>query len=520
MLQPRRMAQVFRLFVVLVALASLLGQTTEALARKSAVTSRSNATKAAQRTRRVRQEVQRNGLRMSAVNKRFTARHRTDYSVKVPETKIRDQYKSGRCWAYAWTKTLQTMAMQKGSKPGKLSASFINYHALRMQAYGAINHASRTADRPQHHLYYLDGDMVGEGGYSHWANAIVKKYGMVPEEKMSSNTWDARESHLLQNKLHRIVAAAYRDIWRTPDNAKKKRQAISRKYKKQVDTLLKTMIGAPPRRFKVDGKSYTPQTFRKNFLKLADNDLEFVQLSHDPTRAWNRRYRESFYGKGIPENETCNVSMATIQKAVKKTLKKGVAVNVAVNVDWDNPHRVANRAHKSSKTNGILSLKALGYGKLVPTPKLTKRDRMEHSVSMSNHMMAITGYQSGRGNRQARWLIDNSHDAKHFRKGKWDMYNDYFKHYVEEVTVPKSALPKSVLKKLEAKPALDTIGGMNISPSKGGNRWTPTRKRALVEVVLREELSIAEAAKRYSLPPKRVQGWVDKAKKAMINSLR
>jgi bleomycin hydrolase len=517
------MAQVFRLFVTLVALASLLGGSTEALARRSSVTSRASASKAL-RTRKIHQQVQRDGLRTSAVNKPFTSRHRTNYSVRVPETPIRDQYKSGRCWTYAWTKTLQTMAMQKGGKPGKLSASFINYHALRTQAYGAINHALRGAEKPEHHLYYLDGDMVGEGGYAHWANQIVKKYGMVPEEKMSSNTFDARESHLLQNKLHRIVTAAYRDIWNTSTGAKKKRRAIARKYKKQVDQLLKTMIGAPPRRFtvEVDGKkeTYTPQTYRKNFLKLADNDLEFVQLTHDPTRAWNRRYRESFYGKGIPENESYNVSMSTIQRAVKKTLKKGVAVNVAVNVDWDNPHRVANRDHKSSKTNGILSLRAFGYDKLVPTPKLSKRERMEHSVSLSNHMMAITGYQPGRGNRQARWLIDNSHDAKHFRKGRFDMYNDFFKHYVEEVTVPKSALPKALLRKLESKPALDTIGGMNIPPSRGGTRWTPTRKRALVEVVLREELSVAEAAKRYSLPPKRVQGWVDGARKAMLGSLR
>jgi len=280
------------------------------------------------------------------------------------------------------------------------------------------------------------------------------------------------------------------------------------------------MIGAPPKRFTIDGKKYTPKTYLTDHLKLAEKDLQFVNLSHDPSRAWNRRYRESYAGKGIPENETYNVSMRTIKHAVKRTLRDGVAVNVAVNVDWDNPHRVAPRKNSSSDANGILSLKAFNYDKLVPTAKLSKRERMEHGVSMSNHMMAITGYQPARKGKQARWLIDNSHGKGHFRGGRFDMYDDFFRHYVEEVTVPKGMLPKSVLQKIEGKPALDSISGMTPSPSKGGNRWTPNRRRALVQALIREELSISEAAQRYNLPATRVKQWYDTANKAIMKSLR
>ena len=316
------------------------------------------------------------------------------------------------------------------------------------------------------------------------------------------------------------MTAAYRDIWRTPDGAKKQRRTIATKYKKQVDSLLKTMVGAPPRRFKVDGKTYTPRTYREKYLKIQDKDLEFVTLTHDPGRAWNRRYSETYAGKGIPQGETYNVSMSTLQGAVKRSLRKGVAVNVAVNVDWDNPHRVANQDDKASKANGILSLKAFNYGKLVPTAKLTKAERMGHGVSLSNHMMAITGYQPKKRGTQARWQIDNSHGKDAFRGGRFDMYNDYFKHYVEEVTVPRGMVPKSVLKKIEARPALDTVAGMNISPSRGGTKWTPTRKRALVHALIMEQITIDEAAKRYKLPAKRIETWQNDANKAMLNSLR
>lgn len=472
------------------------------------------------RTAQVRRQVQQVGLRTAAVNPDFVRRHRSDYAVEVPRSPILDQKKSGRCWAFAWTKTIQSMAQLKGRESGTLSASFINYHALRTLAHGAIDHVRRGKEKPKHHLYSLNADMLGEGGYSHWANQIVKRHGIVPEDKMSSHTFDSRESSMLQNQIHRLVTAASRDLWQTSPGATKGRRAIAIKYKKQVDQLLDTMIGAPPKRFTVDGKTYTPRTYRQKFLKLADRDLEFINLSHDPTRAFNRRYREAYEGKGIPENETYNVSMRTIQHAVKRSLRKGVAVNVAVNVDWDNPHRVAPRDSTASDANGILSLKAFKYGKLVPTARLTKRERMEHGVSMSNHMMAITGFQPPSRGRQARWKIDNSHGTNSFRGGRFDMYDDFFRHYVEEVTVPRGLMPKWLVQQLEAKPARDAIAGMSFPPSKGGDRWTPKRRNGLVQALIREEFSVSEAAKRYKLPAKRIQQWYDTANKAMMKALR
>jgi hypothetical protein len=163
---------------------------------------------------------------------------------------------------------------------------------------------------------------------------------------------------------------------------------------------------------------------------------------------------------------------------------------------------------------------AFKYEKLVPTVKLSKRDRMAANVSLSNHMMAITGYEPAKRGKQVRYQIDNSHGKGSFRQGRFDMYGDFFKQYVEEVTVPKSALPKGLLEKLDAGPALDTVAGMSIAPSKGGEKWTPTRKRMLVKALIREELSFADAAERYNLPPETVRSWYQQAKTAMLKVFR
>jgi bleomycin hydrolase len=503
-----RRPEIARFLAIAVALPFLLATTAGAETRRPGAATPSQI-----------REVREKGLRTAAVKRAFVAKAKSDYAIQVPRSAIRDQDESGRCWAFAWTKTLQTMAASKGRDAGNLSPTFINYWALRTQAYAAIAHALRIAKSPERTLDDLDENTVSEGGYSHWANQLVKRHGIVPEDKMPSESFDSRKSHVLQNQLHRIVAAAHRDLWKARSNHVTTRRKIAMEYKAKVDALLKTMIGEPPRSFVVDGKTYSPLTYRRDYLKLADNDLEFVQLSNDPNRDWNRRYREA-YGGGVPDNHTYNVSMGVIEQAAVKTLKQGIAVNVAANVDWDNPHRVAPREDSPSQANGILSMKAFEYGKLVPPVHMSKRDRMYYGLSMSNHMMAITGYNPKKRGEQARWQIDNSHGAHQFRDGRLDMYDDFFRHYVEEVTVPKSALPASLLKKIDARPAADAIEGMTTPKSEGGDKWTPKRRAKLVEVLIREELDVEGAAKRYNLPAATVQKWLGDARKALVKSQR
>jgi len=73
--------------------------------------------------------------------------------------------------------------------------------------------------------------------------------------------------------------------------------------------------------------------------------------------------------------------------------------------------------------------------------------------------------------------------------------------------------------------------GISSTSSSRQSRWitiapapsqasTPTRRRALVEALIRQDLSISEAATRYNLPAKKVQKWHDDARKAMMSSLR
>jgi bleomycin hydrolase len=220
-----------------------------------------------------------------------------------------------------------------------------------------------------------------------------------------------------------------------------------------VDDLLQTALGKPPKQFRYKGQRYTPRTFSKNFLGLRDRDLDYVTLTHYPNRAWNRGYCTTATPGMQPFTEY-NVSKSVIQQAVKKTLSDGEAVLFGINAGDDHPHRATGK-HLPDKAKGILSKAAFKYKNLIPSPSLSKRDKLKAGLSGADHAMAITGYNPGmkRGSVQ-KWKVENSHGTDTGDKGYFHMYDDYFRRHVEDVVVPRSSVPKSVLKQLESRPVL------------------------------------------------------------------
>jgi len=58
------------------------------------------------------------------------------------------------------------------------------------------------------------------------------------------------------------------------------------------------------------------------------------------------------------------------------------------------------------------------------------------------------------------------------------------------------------------------------TPEHGIKRWTAKRKTQLVLRILKDETTVAEAARRYDLKPSEIQSWVDEGIKGMENNLR
>ena len=420
--------------------------------RLNQVLSLSDRAKAKLPPRTKQRAIQRYGLKPMALRRSFIKKHNTHYKYQIPMERaphqVLNQKKSGRCWAFAMDRVLESKVAKKGKAPTEISKSFINYHALRTKSLALLVTAAKMGQRQPAKL----SGMLSEGGTQSRALDITMKYGVVPESKMPS-TADGANSGVFLNQLQILIVKAQRSFGQIKGGpeANPKRQKVFNTYARQAQRLLDTTVGKPPRKFKVDGKFYTPKTYAQNYLGLNKGDLDYVVLSHDPTHAFNRRYQEK--GVGMKPFEGYNVSMKTMQQAMKKTIRGGESIYFATNVSANNPYRVGDGPHDPKEARGVLSLRAFNYDALIPSTKISKRDRIRTGISPTNHAMTITGYDPGKKRGSVlKWKVDNSWGTAVGDKGHFHMYDDFFRQYGTKVLVPRSSVSKSVLAKIEGAP--------------------------------------------------------------------
>ena len=446
-----------RLMILLVALVLCWPQAARArrISRVDKVLTMSDRTKARLPADVKLKAVQKHGLKAVALRRGFLQKHNSHYRYQIPLEKkphaIRNQKSSGRCWAFATDRVMESKQAKGGKAAVELSKSFINYHSLRHTARTLLNKAAMSHGR----LPRLAASL-GEGANQTRAMKILEQYGAVPESKMPT-TSDGQNSGVFLSQLQTMVARASADFGKIKQGPEAKAQAMAKlnSYQQEVDSLLKSTVGKPPRKFKVEGKFYTPKTYARALLDGGPSTSDYVVLTHDPSKAWNRRYKITD-GAGLTY-QAYNISMPSLQQAVKRTIRGGEAVYFSANASANNPHRAGTSSAEPREAAGILSVGAFDYKSYVPYKQLSKRQMVKAGVTPANHAMAITAYDPAPGGRGkvVKWKVDNSWGDKAGDKGHFHMYDDYFKQYVSKVQVPRSSVPATLLARIEGAPVVE-----------------------------------------------------------------
>lgn len=398
--------------------------------------------------------VQECGLKAVALKHDVVKRFDTRYRCKVPWAKqdrtARNQVRSGRCWIFAGNVALESKVLARKRKNVELSASFVNYHALRKVSFGLLTQAARGKPvNPE------DIQEVSEGGFGAWYFDIVKAHGAVPEQRFRS-TYPADHSAIYLNRLRNITSRAVGQLQQVAGDgkgAKAQRTRIVKQAKTDIVRQLNTSLGRPPRRFTVNGKSYTPKTYLKNFLGLKGKDLDYVMVGNDPMTAFNRRYTVDGF-PGMKPFEVHNISLASMRSTARKTLNKGEALYFSTIISAKNPHTAGRTKHDPKAAKGVLSLRAYDYGRLLPesSRRQSKRDRQKTEELRANHAMALVGHDT----RSHKWLLQNSHGGKAGDKGQLHMHDDFFAYYGSSMAVPRSMVSNAVLKKTMKLPPMES----------------------------------------------------------------
>ena len=356
-----------------------------------------------------------------------------------PITSIKDQHRSGTCWAYSSLGFLEAELLRMGKGEHDLCESFLVYNTYMDRADKAI----RT-----------HGDAsFSQGGSFYDAIYCLMHYGIVPQDAMPFPGSLYGDSLFNFNQLDAVASAYVGAI------AKGNLKKISPTWKSDLSNIYKNYFGELPKTVVAGGKTYTPQQYATDYLGLNPDDyVSLTSYTHHPFYTKfileiqdNWRWAESY---NLPLDEFMEVCDAAVRNGytfawgadVSESYfsRDGVARVPATLKDNDITGSDAARWTGSNAQNGA-AIKTSNDEKTI-TQELRQLG-YDNWETTDDHGMVIYG------------LAKNKQGDEYFMvKNSWGDYGKYHgmfyasKAYVAyktmNILIHKSAIPAHIAKKL------------------------------------------------------------------------
>ena len=180
---------------------------------------------------------------------------------RLPATSVKDQFRSGTCWAWSTASFLESEMMRLGKDSVNLSAIYFVKHAYSDKAdkyvrlHGVLNFAV--------------------GGASSDVINMAKKYGIVPLEVFEGLNYG--EPNHVFGEIDAVLKAYVEAV------VENNNRRLSSAWKKGFDAILDVYLGEEPEKFEYKGKEYTPRTFADEVVGLnMDDYVNLSSFTHHP----------------------------------------------------------------------------------------------------------------------------------------------------------------------------------------------------------------------------------------------
>ena len=367
----------------------------------------------------------------------------TDVKV-IPTTSVKDQNKSGTCWAFSGTSFLEDEVRRLGGDSLDLSEMFTVRHCYDDKAdryvrmYGECN--------------FAQGGGLLDVGY------VLKKYGMVPEDAYPGlNYGEPKHDHyemasVMENMLKAVV--------------KKPSKKVSTAWKRALDGVLDAYLGPLPANFTYKGKKYTPETFAASLPVNPDDYVALTSFTHHP-------FYESFILE-VPDNwvygQYMNVPLEDLKAVADNAVENGFPINWAADVSeggfkWNKGVALMPKGKSQGDMNGTelarwvkLSDRDRAADKYnfdgpVDEEEVTQESRQQafdNQETTDDHGMEIVGYATDQ-NGKRYYKVKNSWDTNQVYDGFLYVSEPYFEAKTVSLMVHKDAIPKAIAKKIGLK---------------------------------------------------------------------
>lgn len=362
--------------------------------------------------------------------------------IKIPTTPVKDQNKSGTCWAFSGISTLEDNVLKKTGKELDLSEMFIvrNAYIDKAKKYMRMNGKINFA----------------QGGSFADVLEMTRLYGAMPEEAYNGlNYGEAKHSHYemaeaLEAYLNAVLARGM------------KNSKLSSAWLPGFIGILDAYLGEVPESFTYQGKTYTPKSFAKE-MGIVPEDFEvYTSYNHHP-------FYESFVLE-IPDNwlwSSCrNVPMEEMQAICDNALQNGYTVMWAADVSeggfkWRKGYALLPddkdqkdmtdtelsrwvKLDDKDRDNAKYDIK--GPVKEKTVTQESRQQTFDNYETTDDHGMVIVGTATDQeGNKY--YKVKNSWDTNQIYDGYFYVSVPYFLEKTLNIGVHKDAVPKDIAKK-------------------------------------------------------------------------
>ena len=361
---------------------------------------------------------------------------------ELPITSIKNQNRSGTCWAYSTLSFFESEILKKSGKTYNLCEMFVCSKDYMDRAIVKVR---------------MHGDaQCSQGGAAEDVLSTMKLYGICPEEAMPLPGTPQGDSLANFNEFFNAMEPYVDAV------AKSTAKKISNQWKSGLQGILDAYLGKVPEKFTYEGKEYTPKSFCQS-LGLDLNDyVSITSYTHHPFYTAFPVEVQDNWRQGMSYNVPIDEMMQIIDNAIENgytvawggdVSEEGFTRNgLALAYDDNGVRDLAGsdqarwlKMTAAAKKNVIDSL-GVAAPEIVPTQEM-RQERFDNWQLTDDHGMHIYGVAKDQFGKEY-YMVKNSWGETGKYNGIWYMSKTFIKLNTMDFMINKNAIPAEIRKKL------------------------------------------------------------------------